>query len=195
MPEIVSEIHHDVSERASANEMSLEAPGPHGGWATLSSAGAPASGTAPSSGTLRGKEERWDLADDCTEAQAVEMLLSAQGVSRFFRGFSTPEVHRLSELMNFLALSAGEEVLVKGERATFFAVVMTGRVDILAGECPPVRLLMPPTPIPRMGRLPVESVMPIYTKVHIPMYKGETVGELTYFCGGHRTATCRCATF
>jgi hypothetical protein len=110
----------------------------------------------------------WTFTSDVSESECVRLMLLAQGTSRHFRGFTMPEIERLANIFYFFSLSAGEDVVVAGEASSFFALIVNGRVD----------LILPPNPDG--------------TDRFVPMYKGDTLGDISYFSGGVRTGTCRC---
>ena len=45
-------------------------------------------------------------------------LTATQGVSQYFRGFSTVELEQLASMFTFVSLRLGEKVIQRGERAT-----------------------------------------------------------------------------
>ena len=58
-----------------------------------------------------------------------------QGVSTYFRGFSASELERLVSVMCFYRVPKGEDVIVKGQCATFFCILLQG---LLSPEAPSV---------------------------------------------------------
>ena len=112
--------------------------------------------------------DQWTFTNDIGKAEAIDLLITAQGLSRYFRGFTLPEIEKLCHVMNFFVVNNGVDVLIKGEQASFFAVILNGRVD----------LMLPPN---------ADG-----SERSVPMYKGDTIGDITYFMGGQRTGTCRC---
>jgi CRP-like cAMP-binding protein len=79
-----------------------------------------------------------------------------------------PEIEKLAQIFSFFKLSNGEDVVVAGEAATFFVLVVNGRVD----------LIHPPA---------TDG-----SERTVAMYKGDTLGDVSYFSGRYRTGTCRC---
>ena len=64
-------------------------------------------------------------------------LTATQGVSQYFRGFSTvdSELEQLAFMFTFVSLRLGEKVIQRGERATFFRVlekrVVLGKIGFI----------------------------------------------------------------
>ena len=50
---------------------------------------------------------KWTFKSDCTEAEAFELLGSAQGISTHFRGFGAHELRKLAKTMVFFKLTNG----------------------------------------------------------------------------------------
>ena len=112
--------------------------------------------------------DEWTFTNDIDTGEALELLITAQALSKYFRGFTVPELQKLCNILNFFVLKNGVDVLKKGEQASFFALILEGRID----------LLLPP------GTDGGER--------SVPMYRGDTLGDITYFMGGSRTGNCRC---
>ena len=77
----------------------------------------------------------WAKENDCTKTEALEALTATQGVSQYFRGFSTVELEQLASMFTFVSLRLGEKVIQRGERATFFRVlekrVVLGKIGFI----------------------------------------------------------------
>ena len=67
----------------------------------------------------------------CSKSQALELLEKAQGCSSGFRGFSTFELRNIVEYASFIKPRVGMDVVCKGERSTFFVLVLAGAVEVV----------------------------------------------------------------
>ena len=114
------------------------------------------------------RDDAWDFESDVAAPERVRLMLLAQGTSKYFRGFMQNEIGVLANLFSFFTLRNGDDVICAGERASFFALIVNGRVD----------LMLPPA---SDG-----------SERSVPMYKGDTLGDVSYFSGGARSGSCRC---
>ena len=95
---------------------------------------------------------------------ALESLTVAQGFSKHFRGFVNSDLEKLAkDWMQFFEVAKDDAVVVEGEKATFFCVVLRGAIIVEKGS------------------------------LKRTTYKGEMFGEMSFFSGGIRNATCRSA--
>jgi hypothetical protein len=67
----------------------------------------------------------------CSKSQALALLEKAQGSSTGFRGFSSEELNRLLQHGTFIRPRIGEKVVVAGEPASFFMLVLSGAVEVV----------------------------------------------------------------
>ena len=67
---------------------------------------------------------------DVSHAKAIELLMSTQGVSPSFRGFSVAEMEVVASQMTFIKAEKGQILLQKDEVASFFLVLVQGGIDI-----------------------------------------------------------------
>ena len=64
------------------------------------------------------------------ESKAAE-LRSVQMVSTAFHGFDDDDVHVLATAMQVVPFKAGDQILQKGEAATWFGILLQGYLDVL----------------------------------------------------------------
>ena len=67
----------------------------------------------------------------CSKSQALALLEKAQGSSTGFRGFSSEELNRLLQHGTFIRPKMGQKVVVAGEPASFFMLVLSGAVEVV----------------------------------------------------------------
>jgi CRP-like cAMP-binding protein len=83
-----------------------------------------------------GPDELADEARDgiVSEDEAIEMLAACQRVSSHFSDFNFQQLITLSKELTVLRFKKGETVLVEGEPATFFGVVLDGALATVGHE-------------------------------------------------------------
>ena len=101
----------------------------------------------------------------CSRNEALMLLEAAQGVSVHFRGFATGELAGLVGITSFVRLDADDALCARGERATFVAIVLRGSAKTRGGT----------------GDADDSKAV---------IGRGSTIGELAFFTGGRRTASC-----
>ena len=67
----------------------------------------------------------------CAKSQALALLEKAQGSSAEFRGFSTDELNHVVKHGTFIRPKVGQKVVVAGELASFFMLVLSGAVEVV----------------------------------------------------------------
>ena len=67
----------------------------------------------------------------CAKSQALALLEKAQGSSAEFRGFSTDELNHVVHHGTFIRPKVGQKVVVAGELASFFMLVLSGAVEVV----------------------------------------------------------------
>jgi hypothetical protein len=67
----------------------------------------------------------------CAKSQALALLEKAQGSSAEFRGFSTDELNHVVQHGTFIRPKVGQKVVVAGELASFFMLVLSGAVEVV----------------------------------------------------------------
>jgi CRP-like cAMP-binding protein len=65
-----------------------------------------------------------------TAQETFELMSYAAGYSQYWRGFISGELEVLSKVMILQRVQKGEQMLVSGEAATFFGLVISGSVKV-----------------------------------------------------------------
>lgn len=74
----------------------------------------------------------WQVEDaaEFTPSDVFELMMYAASFSQYWRGFLSGELEVLCQLVILQRVQRGEQMLVMGEAASFFGLVLSGRVKI-----------------------------------------------------------------
>ena len=130
----------------------------------------------------------------CAKSQALALLEKAQGSSAEFRGFSTDELNHVVQHGTFIRPKVGQKVVVAGELASFFMLVLSGAVEVVnALESTAGNKILIQT-----GELLGDLALLMASRPMIAIFCGSLVADLYgalahAMQGGSRMATCRVA--
>ena len=80
-------------------------------------------------------DEAYDRKNSTKRRDAVEALLLTQGMSHYFRGFTSTEMEELcSKFLSVLLLKVGQCLFRRGEPATFVAIVLSGSLEVTPAQ-------------------------------------------------------------
>lgn len=123
------------------------------------------------------------------------MLLEVQALKpEFYADFESHDLEMLTQYLSVLRVSKGDQVIQKGEPATFLGIVLEGCLEVSVLQCTSSLFAAQQTRTSRVVSSFAAAVQVDLYSLKVQLPKGTLVGEMNYFGGGDRSASVVAAT-